>query len=77
MSQPLTKDANNFDKNVKLEEILNNPDDSDIGYFVEVHIKNPDEMKPKTKNVSYCPVKKISPKDKFSKQMKINLINIL
>ena len=34
----------------KLEEILNTPDDSVIGYFVEVDLKYPDEIKQKTKN---------------------------
>ena len=33
----------------KLEEILNTPDDSDIGYFVEVDLKYPDNIKEKTK----------------------------
>ena len=33
----------------KLEEILNTPDDSDIGYFIEVDIKYPDNTKEKTK----------------------------
>ena len=36
MSQSLPYDEIKFDKNVKLEDILNTPDDSDIGYFVEV-----------------------------------------
>ena len=34
-----------FDNNVKLENILKNPDDSDIGYFVEVNIKYPNNIK--------------------------------
>ena len=36
MSQSLPYDEIKFDKNVKLEDILNTPDDSDNGYFVEV-----------------------------------------
>ena len=32
MSQPLPYDEIKFDKNVKLEDILNTPDDSDIGF---------------------------------------------
>ena len=32
-SQPLPCDEIKFDKNMKLEDILNTPDDSDIGYF--------------------------------------------
>ena len=36
MSQYLPYDENRFDINVKLEDILNTPDDNDIGYFIEV-----------------------------------------
>ena len=36
-----------------LEVILNTPDDSDIGYFVEVDLKYPDEIKEKTKNFHF------------------------
>ena len=42
-----------------LEEMLNTPDDSDIGYFVEVDLKYPDDIKEKTKNFPYCPEKKL------------------
>ena len=45
MSQPLPYDKIEFDKNVKLEEILSTPDDSDIGYFIEVDLKCPDNIK--------------------------------
>ena len=38
MSQPLPFDEIKFDKNVKLEDIFNTNDDSDIGYFVEVDL---------------------------------------
>ena len=34
----------------KLEKILYTPDGSDIGYFVEVDLKYPDNIKEKTKN---------------------------
>ena len=30
------------------EEILNKPDDNDVGYFVEVDLKNPDNIKENT-----------------------------
>ena len=36
MSQPLPFDEIKFDKNVKLEDILNTPDDSDIGYLLKL-----------------------------------------
>ena len=45
MSQPLPYDEIKFDKNVKLEDILNTPDDSDIGYFIEIDLTYPDNMK--------------------------------
>ena len=53
-----------------LEEILNTPDDSDIGYFLEVELKYPDNIKEKTKNFPFCPEnKKINP-DKYNDYMK-------
>ena len=39
MSESLLYDENKFEKNVKLEGILNTPDDSDIGYFIDVDLK--------------------------------------
>ena len=45
VTQPLRYDEIKFGRNVKLEDILNTPDDSDIGYFVEVEIKYPDNLK--------------------------------
>ena len=53
MSQPLPYDGNDFDRNVKLEDILNTPDDSDIGYFVEVDLKHPDEQNIKQKTFHF------------------------
>ena len=45
MSEDLLYDEIKFDKNVKLEEILKKPDDSDIGYSIEVDLKiNPDDF---------------------------------
>ena len=32
-----------------LDEILNTPDDSDIGYFLEIDLKNPDDINEKTR----------------------------
>ena len=70
MSQPLLYDEFKFNQNVELEDILNTPDDSDIGYFIEVDLKNLDRIKEKTKNFSFGPVnKKINP-DNFSDYMK-------
>ena len=51
-----------------LEQIINTPDDSDIGYFVEVELKSPD--KEKTKNFHFAPENKVTPKDKYNDYMK-------
>ena len=48
MSQPLPYDEIEFDQNVKLEDILNTPDDSNIGYFFEVDLTYPDNKKQKS-----------------------------
>ena len=70
MSQPLPFDKVKFDKNVKLEDVLNTLDDSDVGYFVEVDLSYPDSIKEKTKNFPFAPEnKKIDPDD-FSDYMK-------
>ena len=52
-----------------LDKILNTPDDSEIGYFLEVDLKYPDNIKQKTMYFPFCPEnKKINPK-KFNKYM--------
>ena len=38
-----------IDRNVKLKNTLNTPDDSDIGYPLEVDFRNPVEIKEKSK----------------------------
>ena len=38
-----------------LDEILNTPDDNEIGYFLEVDLKYPDDIKQKTKYFPFCP----------------------
>ena len=48
MSEPLPYDEIKFDRDIKLEDILNTTDDSDIGYFIEVDLKYPDNIKEKT-----------------------------
>ena len=53
-----------------LEENLNTPDDNEIGYFLEFDLKDPDNIKEKTKKFPFCPEnKKINP-DKYSNYMK-------
>ena len=49
-----------------LEEILYTPDESDIGYFVEVDLKYPDNIKVKTKNFPFCPENKKIDSDKYN-----------
>ena len=52
-----------------LDEILNTPDDSEIGYFLEVDLKYPDNIKQKTKYFPFCPEnKKINP-NKYNEYM--------
>ena len=70
MSQPLPYDEIKFDKNVKLEDIISTADDSDIGYFIEVDLKYPDNIKEKTRNFPFAPVKKKINSDGFSGYMK-------
>ena len=58
MSQRLPNDGINFDTNVKLEDILNTADDSNIGYFIEVYLNYPYNKKNKTKHFPFAPEKK-------------------
>ena len=58
MSEPLPYDEIQFDKIVKSEDILKTPDDSDIGYFIEVDLKYSDNIKEKTKHFPFDPVNK-------------------
>ena len=69
MSQYLPYDDIKFDKNVKLEEILNTPDDSEIGYFVECDLKYPDNIKQKTNIFHFVLMNKFSPQNKFTPYM--------
>ena len=43
-SESLPYDENKFDNKVKLEDIINTPKDSDIGYLIEVDLKYPDNI---------------------------------
>ena len=70
MSQYLPYDDIKFDGNVKLEDILDTPDDSEVGYFVEVDLKYPEGIREKTVNFPFCPDNKFSPQDKFTEYMK-------
>ena len=70
MSEYLPYDAIQFDRNVKLEDILNTPDDSDIGYFIEVDLTYPDNIEEKTKYFPFAPENKKINLDDFSDYMK-------
>ena len=70
MSQPLPFDGIKFDNSAKLEDILNTPDDSNIGYFIEVDLIYPNKIKEKTKIFPYAPVNKKFIPVKFSDYMK-------
>ena len=52
-----------------LDENLNTPDDSEIGYFLEVDLKYPDNIKQKTKCFPFCP-ENIKNPNKYNKYMK-------
>ena len=70
MSEPLPYDEIKVDNKIELEDILNTPDDSDIGYVIEVDLKYPDSIKEKTINFPFAPVnKKIDPEN-FNDYMK-------
>ena len=70
MSEPLPYDEIKIDNNVNLEDILNTSDDSDIGYFAEVNLKYPDNIKEKTKHFPFAPVNKKINLDNFKYYMK-------
>ena len=70
MGQYLPYNDIKFDGDVKLDDILNTSDDSEVGYFVEVDLKHPEGIREKTKNFPFCPENKFSPQDKFSEYMK-------
>ena len=53
---------------INLEEILNTPDDSDFGYFVEVDLRYPDNMKEKRRHFHFVLTKNLL--------IRINLLNI-
>ena len=70
MSQYLPYDEIKFDRDVRLEDILNNPDDSDIGYFIEVDLNYPNNIKEKTKHFPFALVNKKMNPENFSDYMK-------
>ena len=71
MSQSLPYDEIKFEtENVCLEEILNTPVDNDIGYFLEVDLEYPYNIRQKTKYFPFCPENKTISKNDFGPYMK-------
>ena len=71
MSQCLPYDEIKFEtENVCLEEILNTPDDNDRGYFLEVDLEYPHNIRQKTKHFPFAPENKSISKDDFGPYMK-------
>ena len=71
MSQPLPYDNIKLETdNVCLEEILNTPDDNDIGYFLEVDLEYPYKIRQKTKHFPFAPENKTVSKNDFRPYMK-------
>ena len=71
MSQPLPYDEIKFEtENVCLEEILNTPDDNDIGNLLEVDLEYLFTIRQKTKPFPFCPENKTVSKDDFGPYMK-------
>ena len=55
MSQPLPYDEFKFDKNIKLVDVFNTSDDSDINYFLEGDMSYPDIIKEENKKFPFAP----------------------
>ena len=71
MSQPLPYNDNKFEtESVCLEELLNTPDDNDIGYFLEVDLEYPYDIGQKTKHFPFAPENKTVSKHDFGPYMK-------
>ena len=70
MSESLPYDEIRFHRNVKLKDILNTPDDSDIGFFLEVDLIYPHNVKEKTKNFPFALVNRKFNLDDFTDYMK-------
>ena len=54
----------------KLQDMLITPDYSDIGYFLEIDLLYPKNIKKKAKNFPFCLESKISPQSEVSDYLK-------
>ena len=70
MSESVPCDKIQLDRNVEKEDILNTRDDSDIGYFKEVHLEYPYEIKEENKSFRYAPENKKIKYNEFTSYMK-------
>ena len=70
ISQPFPYHEIKFDRNVKLEDLLNTPNDNDIWYFIEIDLKFSNNIKQKTKNFPFAPVNRKFNPDNFSGYIK-------
>ena len=71
MSEYLPYDDIKFDKNIKLKDKLNTPDDSDIGYLIEVDLKYLEKIKYKTKKTPFATGNKKITLDDFCESVNI------
>ena len=55
MSQALPYKDLKFDNDIKLEDILNTPDDSDVGYIVKCDFKFPEHLHDQFREFPPCP----------------------
>ena len=70
MSQPLPYDEIEFDRIVNLDDILNIPNESHIGYFVDVDLSYSDDLQDKLKKLPFCPENRTVSKTDFNEYMK-------
>ena len=70
VSQLLPFEETKFEKVICLEEILITAYDNEIGSFIEVDLKYPENIKEKTKIFPFCLENKIIPIDKYNHYMK-------
>ena len=71
MRQWLPYDDSKFEtEKVCLEEIINTPGYSDIGYFIEVNLEYPHNIRDKTRHLPFCPENKSISNDDFGSYMK-------
>ena len=67
--QMLLYDEIKFENDICLGEILNTPDDNEVGYFLSNDLKYPIFIKEKTKKFPFCPENKKTNPNKYSDYM--------